>query len=115
MIAGHRRVEAGHRARWPRATTTPLSPVNTPPPVSTSKAVQAVVPTFTSLPLNYGILHKGGGGDCGRRDWQKMRKMRENAENAAKNAIGNAVLLEWCLPLETPMFRLVLHNRALKP
>ena len=53
-----------------------------------------------------------GGGECGRRDWQKMR---ENAENEAKNAIENAVLLEWCLPLETPTFRLVLHNSALKP
>ena len=32
----------------------------------------------------------------------------------AKNAMENAVLLEWCMPLETPMFRLVLHDRALK-
>ena len=53
----------------------------------------------------------GGGGGCGRRDWQKMRK---NAENAEKNAIDNAVLLEWCMPLETPMFRLVLHDWVLK-
>ena len=40
--------------------------------------------------------------------------MRENAEKIAENAIENAVLLEWCLPLETSMFRLVLHNWALK-
>ena len=57
------------------------------------------------------FIYAGGGGECGRRDWQKMRK---NAENAAKNAIENAVCLEWCLPLETPMFRLVLHDWALK-
>ena len=43
-----------------------------------------------------------------RKNAEKMRKMRQ------KNAIENAVLLEWCLPLETPMFRLVLHNWALK-
>ena len=54
------------------------------------------------------LLTQGGGGECSRQDWQKMRK------NAAKNAIENAILLEWCLPLKTPMFRLVLHNRALK-
>ena len=39
-----------------------------------------------------------GGGECGCRDWRKMQ------ENAAKNAIGNAVLLEWCMPPKTPMF-----------
>ena len=41
-------------------------------------------------------------------------KCGKNAENAAKNTIENAVWLEWCLPLKTPMFRLVLHNWALK-
>ena len=41
-------------------------------------------------------------------------KGRKKAEKGAKNAIANAVLLEWCLPLKTPMFRLVLHDRALK-
>ena len=45
---------------------------------------------------------------------KNAEKCGKNAENAAKNAIENAVLLEWCLPLETPMFRLVLHNWALK-
>ena len=61
----------------------------------------------------------GGGG--GMRSPGLAKKMREkaekcggNAENAAKNAIENAVLLEWCMPLETPMFHLVLHDRALK-
>ena len=38
----------------------------------------------------------------------------KNAEKAEKNAIENVVLLEWCLPLETPMFHVVLHDRALK-
>ena len=41
-------------------------------------------------------------------------KCRKNAQNAAQNAIENAVWLEWCLPLKTPMFRLVLHNWVLK-
>ena len=40
-------------------------------------------------------------------------KCGENAENTAKNAMENAVLFEWCMPLETPMFHLVLHDRAL--
>ena len=40
--------------------------------------------------------------------------MQENAAKAAKNAIEEAVLLEWCMTLETPMFHIVLHNRALK-
>ena len=31
-------------------------------------------------------IQRGGGGGCGRRDWQKMRK------NAAKNGIENAIL-----------------------
>ena len=52
-----------------------------------------------------------GGGGCGRCDWQEMRK---KCGNAAKNAMENAVLFEWCVPLETPMFCLVLHDRALK-
>ena len=41
-------------------------------------------------------------------------KCGKNAEDAAKNAIENTVWLEWCLPLKSPMFRLVLHNWALK-
>ena len=45
---------------------------------------------------------------------KNTEKCGKNAENAAKNAIENAVLLECCLPLETPMFRLVLRNLALK-
>ena len=45
---------------------------------------------------------------------KNAEKCGKNAENAAKNAIENAFLLEWCLPLETSMFRLVLHNCALK-
>ena len=56
----------------------------------------------------------GGGGGWSPRLAKNAGKCGENAENAAKNAIENAVFLEWCLPLETPMFRLVLHNRALK-
>ena len=35
------------------------------------------------------------------------------AEKCGKNA-ENAVLLDWCMPLETPMFHLVLHDWALK-
>ena len=54
-----------------------------------------------------GDQHKGGGGDAVAGIGKKCGKMR-------KNAIENAVLLEWCLPLEAPMFRLVLHNWALK-
>ena len=57
----------------------------------------------------------GGGGEMRSPGLAKnAEKCGKNAENAAKNAIENAVLLEWCLPLETPMFRLVLHNWALK-
>ena len=37
-------------------------------------------------------------------------KCGKNAENAAKNAIENAVSLEWCLPLETPMFHPFLNS-----
>ena len=43
--------------------------------------------------------------------WKNAKK---NAENMAKNAIFYAVLFEWCLALETPMSRFVLHNWALK-
>ena len=35
---------------------------------------------------------------------KNAEKCRENAGNAAKNAIENAVLLEWCMPPKTPMF-----------
>ena len=56
------------------------------------------------------IRRGGGGGDAVARIGKKYR----NAENAAKSAIEKAVLFEWCFPLETPVFRLVLHNRALK-
>ena len=45
---------------------------------------------------------------------ENMEKCGKIAEDAAQNAIENAVLLEWCLLLGTPMFRLVLHNWALK-
>ena len=45
---------------------------------------------------------------------KNAEKCRGNGEKAAKNVIENAVLLEWCLPLETPMFHVVLHGRALK-
>ena len=57
MIAGHWSVEATHRAGWPRATAVPSPPVGTLFPVSTCKAVRAIVLTLTWLPLNYGILH----------------------------------------------------------
>ena len=57
---------------------------------------------------------QGGGGDAVAGIGKKSGKGGKSVENAAKNAIENAVLLEWYLPLETPMFRLVLHNRALK-
>ena len=59
---------------------------------------------------------QGGGGGAMRSPGlaNNAEKRGKNAENVAKNAIENAVLLEWCLPLETPMFRLVLHNWELK-
>ena len=57
------------------------------------------------LPSRTGALRGGGGG-------MRSPRLAKNAENAAKNAIENAVLLEWCMPLETPMFRLVLHPGA---
>ena len=61
------------------------------------------------------LVGGGGGGEMRSPGLPKnAEKCGKNAENAAKNAIENAVLLEWCLPLETPMFRLVLHNWALK-
>ena len=57
---------------------------------------------------------RGGGGNAVAGIGKNAEKCRQNAENAAKNAIENAVWLEWCLPLKTPMFRLVLQNSALK-
>ena len=58
---------------------------------------------------------QGGGEDAVAKIGKKnAEKSGKKAENAAKNAIENAVLLEWCLPLETPMFRPVLHNWAPK-
>ena len=57
---------------------------------------------------------QGGGGMRSPGLAKNAEKCGKNAENAAKNAIENAVWLEWCLPLKTPMFRLVLHNWALK-
>ena len=60
------------------------------------------------------VCQGGGGGMRSPGLAKNAGKCGKNAENAAKIAIENAVLLELCLPLETPMFRLVLHNRALK-
>ena len=65
-------------------------------------------------PLPDPPTHPRGGGDTVAGMGKKCGKMRENAGNAAKNAMENAVLLEWCMPLETPMFHLVLHDQALK-
>ena len=64
--------------------------------------------------MHWPLTHRGGGKNAVAGIGKKCGKCGKNAENAAKNAIENAVLLEWCLPLETPMFRLVLHNWALK-
>ena len=63
------------------------------------------------VPSTKWLSTRGGGG--GGRD-AVARIGKKCGENAGKNAIENAVLLEWYLPLETPMFRLVLHKRALK-
>ena len=52
--------------------------------------------------------HRAGGGGG-----MRSPGLAKNAEKCGKNA-ENAILLEWCLPLETPMFRLVLHDRVLK-
>ena len=43
-----------------------------------------------------------------------LAKNAEKCGKCGKNAMENAILLEWCMPPETPMFRLVLHDRALK-
>ena len=65
--------------------------------------------------LSLSAPKSGGGGGMRLPGLAKTaEKCGQNAENAAKNAIENAVWLEWCLPLKTPMFRLVLHNWALK-
>ena len=65
--------------------------------------------------LSLSAPKSGGGGEMRLPGLaKKAEKCGQNAENAAKNAIENAVWLEWCLPLRTPMFHLVLHNWALK-
>ena len=67
------------------------------------------------LRLRVQVFAGGGGGGMRSPGLAKNAgKCGKNAENAAKNAIENAVLLEWCLSLKTPMFCLVLHNWALK-
>ena len=60
------------------------------------------------------ILARGGGGDAVAGIGKKCGKMQKKCAKCGKNAIENAVLLEWCMLLETPTFRLVLHDRALK-
>ena len=57
----------------------------------------------------YMLLYPGGGGGDAVAGIGK-----KNAEKCGENAMENAVLLEWCMPLETPMFHLILHDRALK-
>ena len=57
LLAGHRSAEDVRQKGWPRVSPRPTPPVGTVPPIGRCHAVAAVVPTFSWLPENYGILH----------------------------------------------------------
>ena len=57
MLVGHRSTEDAQQKGWPRVAPRPTPPVGTAPPIGRCHALTATVPTFSSLPENYGILH----------------------------------------------------------